>query len=93
MQLTTNAADGSTTGPKIYTHRSGDEKARCQNFWDVNSLQKFASVHAPIHNHFNLKRHINRRETFKKINLPRCPNGVSLLPEIPRLQVLQARSS
>ncbi|MEO1567813.1 MAG: IS6 family transposase, partial [Pseudomonadota bacterium] len=28
-------------------------------------LQKFASVHASLHNHFNLDRHINRRQTFK----------------------------
>jgi len=33
---------------------------------DVKTLQKFASVHAPIHNHFNLDRHLNRRETFKE---------------------------
>jgi putative transposase len=35
-------------------------------FRDVKTLQKFASVHAPIHNHFNLERHPNRRETFKE---------------------------
>ena len=29
-------------------------------------LQKFASVHASIHNHFNLERHLNRRKTFKE---------------------------
>ena len=33
-------------------------------FWDVKTRQKFASVHASIHNHFNLDRHLNRRETF-----------------------------
>ena len=35
-------------------------------FWDVKTLQKFASIHALIHNHFNLERHLNRRETFKE---------------------------
>jgi len=35
-------------------------------FRDVKTLQKFASVHASIHNHFNLDRHLNRRETFKQ---------------------------
>ena len=35
-------------------------------FRDVKTLQKFASVHASIHNHFNLDRHLNRRETFKE---------------------------
>ena len=34
-------------------------------FRDVKTLQKFASVHASIHNHFNHQRHLNRRETFK----------------------------
>ena len=35
-------------------------------FRDVKTLQKFASVHASIHNHFNLDRHLNRRKTFKE---------------------------
>jgi len=35
-------------------------------FRDVKTLQKFASVHASIHNHFNLDRHLNCRETFKQ---------------------------
>jgi putative transposase len=35
-------------------------------FWDVKTLQKFASVHASIHNHFNLERHLNRRKTVKE---------------------------
>jgi putative transposase len=36
------------------------------NFRDVRTLQKFASVHASVHNHFNLERHLNRRDTFKQ---------------------------
>jgi putative transposase len=35
-------------------------------FRDVKTLQKFASVHASIHNHFNYDRHLNYRETFKQ---------------------------
>lgn len=35
-------------------------------FRDVKTLQKFASIHASIHNHFNLDRHLNHRETFKQ---------------------------
>ena len=35
-------------------------------FRDVKTLQKFASVHASIHNHFNLERHLTPRETFKQ---------------------------
>ena len=35
-------------------------------FRDVKTLQKFASVHASIHNHFNHQRHLNRRDIFKQ---------------------------
>ena len=35
-------------------------------FRAVNTLQKFASVHASIHNHFNLNRQLTRRITFKQ---------------------------
>ena len=35
-------------------------------FRDVKTLQKFAAVHASIHNHFNQDRHLNRREIFKQ---------------------------
>ena len=35
-------------------------------FRDIKTLQKFASVHASIHNHFNLDRHLTYRDDFKK---------------------------
>ena len=35
-------------------------------FRDVKTLQKFASVHASIYNHFNLDRQLTSRETFKQ---------------------------
>jgi putative transposase len=35
-------------------------------FRDIKTLQKFASAHASVHNHFNLERHLISRETFKK---------------------------
>jgi putative transposase len=35
-------------------------------FRDIKTLQKFASAHASIHNHFNQERHLNRREIFKQ---------------------------
>ncbi|MEO9131078.1 MAG: IS6 family transposase [Sphingomonas sp.] len=35
-------------------------------FRRMKALQKFASVHANVHNHFNLERHIVDRETFKE---------------------------
>ena len=34
-------------------------------FRRMSNLQKFASTHASFHNHFNLDRHINHRQTFK----------------------------
>ena len=35
-------------------------------FRDIKTLQKFASVHASIHNHFNHQRHLNLRDIFKQ---------------------------
>jgi putative transposase len=34
-------------------------------FRRMKTLQKFASVHANVHNHFNLERHLVDRETYK----------------------------
>jgi putative transposase len=34
-------------------------------FRRMKTLQKFASVHANVHNHFNLERHLVDRQTFK----------------------------
>jgi len=34
-------------------------------FRQMKSLQKFASVHASLHNHFNSERHLIDRQTFK----------------------------
>ena len=47
-------------------------------FRNVKTLQKFAAVHASIHNHFNLERHLNRREIFKQ-------NRAAALAELRRL--------
>ncbi|MDE0880220.1 MAG: DDE-type integrase/transposase/recombinase, partial [Sphingomonas bacterium] len=35
-------------------------------FRRMKTLQKFASVHANVHNHFNLERHLVDRQTYKK---------------------------
>ncbi len=35
-------------------------------FRDIKILQKFAAVHASIHNHFNQDRHLNRRDIFRQ---------------------------
>jgi putative transposase len=34
-------------------------------FRRMKTLQKFASVHANVHNHFNLERHLVNRQTYK----------------------------
>ena len=34
-------------------------------FRSTESLQKFASIHASIHNHVNQERHLYDRQTFK----------------------------
>ena len=35
-------------------------------FRDVKTLQKFGSIHASIHNHFNLDLKLSRRDDFKQ---------------------------
>lgn len=35
-------------------------------FRDIKTLQKFASVHASIHNHFSLDRHLTCRDIYKQ---------------------------
>ena len=34
-------------------------------FRDIKTLQKFAAVHASIHNHFNHQRLLNHRDTIE----------------------------
>jgi putative transposase len=37
-----------------------------QRFQSVKTLQKFSSVHAQVHNHFNQERHLVTREVYKQ---------------------------
>jgi putative transposase len=41
------------------------QESAMAKFRDIRTLQKFAAVHASIHNHFNLDRHLNQRAIFK----------------------------
>ena len=41
-------------------------EAAMSKFRDVKTLQKFASIHASIHNHFNQDRHLCSRDIFKQ---------------------------
>ena len=65
--LAPRSADvGSTIGRRTLTNRFDDERAHWHNSGDIKTLQKFASVHASIHNHFDHDRHLNRRDIFKQ---------------------------
>ena len=35
-------------------------------FRDIKTLQKVASIHASIYNHFNHQRHLTQRDIFKQ---------------------------
>jgi putative transposase len=49
------------------SHQSFRRRERAMaKFRDGKTLQKFAATHASIHNHFNLDRHLNRRDIFKQ---------------------------
>jgi putative transposase len=49
------------------SHQPFRRRERAMNkFRAEKSLQKFVSIHAQFHNHFNHERHLNRREHFKK---------------------------
>jgi len=37
-----------------------------QRFRSMKTLQKFSSVHAQVHNHFNQERHLVTRQIFKQ---------------------------
>jgi putative transposase len=43
-----------------------DEERAMLRFRRMMTLQKFASVHANVHNHFNLERHLVDRQTYKQ---------------------------
>lgn len=46
-----------------------------QRLRQMKSLQKFASVHATFHNHFNSERHLVDRHTYKTRGSPPWPSG------------------
>lgn len=52
---------GRKQSPAIPTTRASDAALR-----QMKTLQKFASVHANVHNHFNLERHLVDRTTYKE---------------------------
>ena len=48
------------------SHQSFRQQERAMaKFRSAKSLQKFAAVHASVHNHFNQQRHLYSRKNFK----------------------------
>ena len=46
--------------------RRRERERAMQRFRSMKSLQKFSSVHAEVHNHFNQERHLVTRQTYKQ---------------------------
>ena len=55
-------------------------------FRSAKSLQKFASIHSSVQNHFNQERHLYSRKTSRLTGQPPLPSGVNWRPEIHQLQ-------
>jgi putative transposase len=49
-----------------------------QLFRSMKTLQKFSSVHAQVHNHFNQERHLVTRQVYKQRRLAAWPSGAPL---------------
>ena len=47
-------------------------------FRHAKSLQKFASIHSPVHNHFSQEHHLSSRENFKGNRDAAPPSGANL---------------
>ncbi|MCA0930802.1 hypothetical protein LCM21_20640, partial [Ruegeria profundi] len=52
-------------------------------FRRIRSLQKFASVHASVHNHFNQERSLTSRDTFKLTRTAALAEWRQLCPDRP----------
>ncbi|NIJ09060.1 transposase-like protein [Sphingomonas vulcanisoli] len=55
-------------------------------FRQMKSLQKFASVHANVHNHFNLERHLIDRTTCKRRRAAALAEWQKLMGQVPALK-------
>ena len=73
-QWLNNRAENS---PQPFRRRDG----AMARFRDIKALQKFASVHASVHNHFNHQRHLNRRDIFKPAHAATLAEWGNLQPE------------
>src|SRR3984885_15741076 len=66
------AADRHEVGPRL-NNRAGNShqpfrrrERAMQLFRSAKTLQKFSSIHAQVHNHFNQERHLVTREVYKQ---------------------------
>ena len=71
------------------SHQSFRRRERAMlRFRRMRTLQKFVAVHASVHNHFNVERHLYSRSNFK-LNRAAALDEVSAPPD--RLRVLKNR--
>jgi putative transposase len=68
-------ADRQQVGPRLNnraenSHQPFRQRERAmQRFRSQRTLQKFSSVHAQVHNHFNQERHLVTRQVYKQRRL------------------------
>ena len=64
-------------------------------FRRMRTLQKFASVHANVHNHFNQERHLSIARSTRIAARPHWPSGTASWPENahPKLQLRKSETS
>jgi drug/metabolite transporter (DMT)-like permease len=63
---TKRCATGGTGSVRCLLRTSGGRERAMLPFRRMRTLQKFASVHAAVHNHFPTERHLLNREHFKQ---------------------------
>src|SRR5262249_20869909 len=64
LSALTNRESGATIEPRTLISRCDGESARVQQFKSPRSAQRFLSMHAAVHNTFNLQRHLVSRSTL-----------------------------
>ena len=63
MPIARRSVPGSTIARRIRIGRFDDKSGR---FRSMRTLQKFISVRAQVHNHFNQERHLVTRQVYKQ---------------------------
>jgi hypothetical protein len=82
------AGDRHEVGPRLNnraenSHQPFRRRERAmQRFRSMRTLQKFGSVHAQVHNHFNQERHLVTRQVYKRDALPHWSSGAPSLSKL-----------